>query len=1319
MKLGAKIYGKLDRDISKELHTKDVYYDARNMRNMAHKDQSSGAMETISGTSLDFTIPNCTVSGGLDEFIVGTGGLAGAIVLTGDHLTRVSAAPPEQFVNIKPIGGVAGRDSVFVIATAETSETPTATSMGSIWEYNRVTSTLRLLYFDAMNISQAHPVEMLHNYENTDVEKLYWWGDLNYLRHINVRRTDLANQPLDFLDVTPNATPNNIQIDRKIHGTGTFKSGSVCWAYSYVNRNGAETQISPESPLIAITKVDNGVAYNEEVAISFELSVSNLRPDFDLIRVYRIHYTDAIAAPVITLIIEDELSTTTYSYIDDGSSFISSVGLTEYLLLGSEPFKANAAASKDNRLFPAGIEENRFLVDFDTRAYRFNSSGTLAEIFDKDGVSLNVSSTNWNSVPEKHDAINKSTRAEQAANELNSVLDVGQDTSYYDTYSYRTDGIRGAEGPNVIISEISTSINPDYYLTSVGGQTNGFVREPSGKRYFGNDHFNLQGFKRDEIYRLGVVFYNAFGQRSFVSWICDYRIGDASANPLTNNNDYINEVFLSIKFKSNSVSGLKAQGVVGYQFVKVARNNANKTIMASGVLGIAARSTTSASQSKFYNGLSTTLPPYMTLFGEHTQGIGPNFVQEPYNVTVSGVPQTAFNHYDLLGLYDSEWEDTILEFRSNELDEGTPTSGYFKINNAQAVGSTTVFKREAGTSDVFDWTSSVGVAPKIQTGNNTHFQLEPLITPLINNADIQYGNVVIEANSNILNFQAEETAVGIIVHEGFASSPSAGQISISSRNVYSTFPGKQADSFTNDVLVCHTGAAIKSQIGNRVVNWSDYTSNRHGFLMMTDYKRYLPNQYGGQTYADRSRNQYVVSSRYFDIDNPDSSLLEFTKDLTFGDSFTAVQHYQRSYPSDPQTTDKSGIRDLYQFYSESQAAEPLRIYEGTFTRKPAIGFSDSELYNSAYDRKHDARVLFAEPLTVIDTTDKFNEVKYSDAKIPGESVDSWLNYAEGNVGYLDGSLGEITAIHTGPKDDLWIWQEHGFGVYAINPSVIQSDTAGNSVFMGTGEVLQKFAYISRTSGLQHTRGIASSPYGFIWYDAARKAVQSIGTDRAELDLMGINSYINSLGTFGNNPVLGSGVVGVFNSETNETSLFFNESTTTGEGVVFNHTKKAWSHFVDGQPSMHIDYHGLAILPKAGSREVYRFGDGDQGSMFGTVYPSSVTVILAEPTGVVKFLDNLFWNSECYNSAGIEQADKTVNKIRIYNDHQDSGLIDLGRPDLVRLLRQWRYVVPDAGRLERFQSQYFFVQLYTDNAENLKLILQSLKYRYRPHPIPFM
>ena len=56
--------------------------------------------------------------------------------------------------------------------------------------------------------------------------------------------------------------------------------------------------------------------------------------------------------------------------------------------------------------------------------------------------------------------------------------------------------------------------------------------------------------------------------------------------------------------------------------------------MASGVLGIAARSTASASQSKFYNGLSTTLPPYMTLFGEHTQGVGPDFVQEPYNLSL-------------------------------------------------------------------------------------------------------------------------------------------------------------------------------------------------------------------------------------------------------------------------------------------------------------------------------------------------------------------------------------------------------------------------------------------------------------------------------------------------------------------------------------------------------------------------------------------------------------------------------------------------------------------------------------------------------------
>jgi hypothetical protein len=1327
MKLGAKIYGKLDRDISKELHTKDVYYDARNMRNMAHKDQSSGAMETISGTSLDFTIPNCTKEVQVDQegntvLVVSTGGVAGTITLTGDHLTRVNAAPADQFTDIKPIGGVAGRDSVFVIATAETGATPAATSMGSIWEYNRVTSTLRLLYFDAMNISQAHPVEMLHNYENTDVEKLYWWGDLNYLRHINVRRTDLANQPLDFLDVAPNAVPNNIQIDRKLHGTGTFKSGSVCWAYSYVNRNGAETQISPESPLVAISDNSTGNPYNEDVAVSFELSISDLRSDFDLIRIYRIHYTDKIAAPIITLIAEDELQSTIYSYVDDGTRFVSSVGLTEYLLLGSEPFKANAAASKDNRLFPAGIEENQFLVDLDTRAYRFNSSGSLAEIFDKDGVSLNVSSTNWNSVPEKHDAINKSTRAETDRNSVTGE-GFGNDPTYYDLYSYTTGGVRGAEGPNVLITEVRNSIdNADF--ESVSEQTVGFVKEAKGKRHFGVGLFNLQGFKRDEVYRLGVVFYNKFGQRSFVSWLCDYRIGDLSENPLASGSTgRVRDIHLYISFKSQAITALQAQGIVGYQFVRVPRTSSDKTIMCSGMVGCL---TVGAVGETFQNN-RFTMAPYMSLFGLRDGSFTPSNSQLPLLQNVSSpISAHAFDYEN--DTIATAWTPYLCEFRSIELDENTPTDGYFKLTNAQKVSSSVIFNKEydessATLSTSNNWSISNTFSPKVQSGDpNHHNQLEPLFTSdIAGSPEIEYGNVTINPTSNILNFQAEDTVIGIS-----ASKVDGSTISIGSKVVFKTHPGKFADNFTNDALVFRVGTdtaassqytnGLTAQLLNKVFPLD--TVSPHAYMMMADYKRLLPNQYGGSSYADRSRNQYVVASRYFDIEES-LTTVDYTRDVTFGDSFTTVHHYQRSYPAVTDITTKSGHRDLYQYYSESQVAEPLRVYAGTVTRKPTLKFEESEIYNAAYDRKHDARVFFAEPLTVIDTTDKFNEVKYSDAKIPGESVDSWLNYGEGNVGYLDGGLGEITAIHTGPKDDLWIWQQHGYGAYAINPSVIQPDTAGNAVFMGTGTVLQKFAYVSRITGLQHTRAIVQNPYGFIWYDAARKAIQSVSNDRKEIDLLGINSYINSLGTFSNNPVTGSGVVASYCSETNEATLFFNSSTTTGDGVVYNYIKQAWSHFVDGQPSMHIDYHGLPILPKAGSREVYRFGDGDQGSMFGTVYPSSVTVIISDPPGVVKFLDNLFWNSECYNTAGVDQADKTVNKIRIYNDHQDSGLIDLGRPDLVRLLREWRYVVPDAGRLERFQSQYFFVQLYTDNAENLKLILQSLRYRYRLHPMPFM
>jgi len=1301
MEIGRKIYGKLNRDLSKELHDENTYYDARNMRSLSDNRQSTGAIATVRGTALKFTIPDVSIAIQVDQegkpvVVLNYG--SGVLRLYGEHYNRVSTAPPQQFQNIRSIGSAVGKNSIFLLATAETGE-PSESSMGSIWEYNTAEDTLRLLYFDALNISQKYPVEMYYNYENQNVEKLYWWGDLNFVRHINVRESNLSEKPLDFLDVAPLINPSSPELIQTNAGQGNFKPGIVSWAFSYVNINGVETQISPESNPATVQDASGGKPQDETVAVSFSLQIDNLRSDFDMIRIYRIHYTDKIAEPVITLIKQDQLSSTFYSFVDDGTEFVSSFGLTQYLLLGTEPFKSSTGAVKNNRLILIDNTYEDFLVELDTRAYGFNSSGNIAEVFDNNGVNSLITPSNWNQLPIDHDCINKSIKAETDFNTDGNGF--GVDPFYYNFYNYNTSGIRGAEGPYIKITEVN-EFSIEKIPQRVPSEL-GLFTKPSSEGYKKATNFSYQGFKRDETYRIGIVFFNKYGQRSFVSWICDYRIGDHKINPLTNDLGEILEVHLHIELKSSAKSILEAQGVYGYQYVFVERNSSNKTILASGIVG-----PTIFSIIEGYGDLNNNIPPYMGMLGS----VDGNLLKQG-----SYLPNgdTRAIGTGFLGNELAVFVPTILEFRSIELNEFSPTDGYFKITNAQAV-TNHIYRRAYNTSSgnystTETWTTGRPYA-FADINDDLHVQLDSIFA--IKNTlpeSISYPlikPVTIKSSSNILNFQSLDSVVGVLVDKDTGASQS-----ISSRIVRPIHSGKDSDVYTHDVLI-FASKSLGDQIQSYIVNYSKLGVD--DYLLQADYKRYLPNQYGGNTFADRSRNKYIPCSRFFKINETISSIPSI-ENVCHGDSFTSIHNYCRSELAFTDITGKSGHRDIYQYISESIIAEPLRMYSAIITRKPGQKLEDYYKYNTAYDRKHNVREFFGKPLVLNTNPNRFNEVKYSDAKSPGETLDSWLTFAQLNVGYLEGSFGKPTRALVGSGDELFIWQENAYGVYAIEPSVTNVDSVGNTVYIGTGQFLHSFTYLSKKSGLQQKWAISSSPYGFIWYDQQRKAIFGLGQDRNRLDVDGITTYVRNLPVFGNNPLSENSVLAGHSAIHNETFLFFVHNNTK-EAWVFDHLKKGWSYRADADPSLVIDYYGKMYLQKMQTGQVYAFGEGNPGSMLGVSYPSSVTVIVSDKPGMVKILDNLFWNSEVYLGQN-HIHDATFEKIRIWNDHQDTGLIDLNYPDLVRLLREWRYVVPDAERLERFQSQYFYIELYTSNSNNYDLILQSLKYRYRVHPVPFM
>jgi hypothetical protein len=92
-------------------------------------------------------------------------------------------------------------------------------------------------------------------------------------------------------------------------------------------------------------------------------------------------------------------------------------------------------------------------------------------------------------------------------------------------------------------------------------------------------------YKRDEVYRHGIVAINSKGQESFVKWIADIKIPtdlDSPSHPIatTSSNNYINAV--GIEFTVNCTP-LIAQGAVAFKIVRVERKKEDRTILTQGI----------------------------------------------------------------------------------------------------------------------------------------------------------------------------------------------------------------------------------------------------------------------------------------------------------------------------------------------------------------------------------------------------------------------------------------------------------------------------------------------------------------------------------------------------------------------------------------------------------------------------------------------------------------------------------------------------------------------------------------------------------------
>lgn len=417
---------------------------------------------------------------------------------------------------------------------------------------------LSLLYMRDMGLSTEHPVEIINNYENDLIDKIYWVDSIHQLRHLTLNQSLENNDGRNLIDVdvalieaiSP-TTLNQPKITEINYG-GSHTAGMIQYAYTLYKMNGSQTLLSPTTELIPLGKgySEGGGEVNELVGTSPTIRIDGLDTKFDNILVYSIKYTSLNLEPTVSIIEDRKIPKSGSVVVYDNGSIIQTSSIYEIKLLSNAITFPSTINTKDNSLFQANYKESNFEVKLDFRAYQFPSNpdhsarvyhniyedvngDIVGDIRDVHSMVINGNPPYTNDPDDKFDSINLG----------------------YDYYKYQGDRkTLGGEGRYVKF-QLKTDSSND-----------------GTKKYL----------KDNEIYRAAIHFYNTFGQTTLPMWICDFKAPQGNLEGKPN--------IIQVTLKPEFYVWLNSQNLddysrpVGYKILIAERTNSDKTILASGLI---------------------------------------------------------------------------------------------------------------------------------------------------------------------------------------------------------------------------------------------------------------------------------------------------------------------------------------------------------------------------------------------------------------------------------------------------------------------------------------------------------------------------------------------------------------------------------------------------------------------------------------------------------------------------------------------------------------------------------------------------------------
>lgn len=1201
------------------------------------------------------------------------------------------------------IGWTSLNDDIILFTTGNTA-TDTVDSDGQIWRvtFDEVTNTANFLnngeltpskhlkYSGCLNFSTEWAITRAETrYETEDIARVYWTDRVNSFRSFNLNDSDGMRLPCYSLDLTPQISLSQPVFIDLLDGGAIPVASKIQMAYRLIGNN-KKTNFSPLSHILPIYSYDDETDSYRDIkgstngtdntkAVTFQ--IENVDTNFSIIEYAFIIYENLNLPTIVGFSENIPPSGIVTSTFTNTESDLITYTEQEINQLITELSIVKDFTIKDNRLIAANIKTTNFEItdeEFDARTYRYDNTGT-SRIYQSDNTETIVSDPS--TIAFDHDAINPFN-----------------DPSHpnYAEYKYKSDGVTlGGEGVNISYEFITKEIPYDvfgdisqwsppwsglYARTSYEAQENSNAVSLPITNQFNNykspfiDAY-FKGYHRDEVYRFGIVFYSKKGEVSFTKWIGDIRMPNVIEKPLLTNGSCTDAdpMILNVLGVKFNVN-IPDSIKTKIQGYEIVRLERDEENMTRLGGGVHLKLEEDSSDVRPANGLL---------------GI---FTDEPSN-GLGWYPGKYIRYISPTTLFRSE---TKFQHREND---------YVQFNYAYT------------QDNVF--------------GGGSYRDQHIIGTPNGSTFNNLLGVVKLYKPRLYTNLPTAE--INDLAHVGYQSSVFLPSIDPST--TYEYYHNTSTDPYTSGNC---TIMVSDVNLNNVMQDFSNQTFQQRQIPYMT-YCRNLIKQYGGNTYESRSSDKYI--STHTVIFNND------TQDVNVYGGDTYVQYFMYEHLNDVDAAVYADKRSRgIAFACESLINVELRndLNFNQDRDNPdanPTGYesyeADTYKFQSCYKQESNISEIYLPKNFLLNiTTELPYSIWASEKKLNGELIDSWSMFLDNNKIEIDGNYGPINSIHNF-KDKLFFYQNKAFGVAALNERSVIKDDNGTDLLIGTGDVLNDYAYVSTHTGAVHTTGVIISENNIYHFDNRQKKIYRYTLDSKLplTDVKGLSGFF--FNAFQGSPLevldnptsvtFPNNVHGAYDHRYNRVLFTFNyrgkfDTKPTSYTISYNELLDSFESFYDFTPKLYLSTGRklLSIDPDDGE-SVYQHNIGDvYCSYYGNEpVPSTIELIINGQSHFQKVWNNLEWLSEITTSTN--DIPQTYGTLRITNEYQDTGEISLIPQDTIkRRFRTWRYQIGrdvlSENQQARIKSAWIQLKLELPNTQGYKFVGHDIISHYNQHII---